>query len=76
MIWSSNYVTRLAHLISLQKKVIRIITKSPYNSHTSDLFQKHSILKIDQIKMYLTSKFMFRFNWGQLPTCMAFSNYF
>src|SRR6218665_1107739 len=49
IIWSSNYVTRISHLVTLQK-AIRIITKSSYNSHTSHMFRKHSFLKIDQIK--------------------------
>src|SRR6218665_653199 len=74
MIWSSNYVTRISHLVTLQKEAIRIITKSSYNSHTSHMFRKHSILKVDQIKIYQTSEFMFRFNRGQLPK--AFPNYF
>src|SRR6218665_4043710 len=56
--------------LTLQIKAIRIIT----NSHTSHMFQKHSILKIDKIKIYQTSEFMFRFNRGQLPK--AFSSYF
>ena len=38
------------------------------------MFQKQSILKIDQIKINQTSEFMFRFNRGQL--LKAFSNYF
>src|SRR6218665_871635 len=71
MMWSSNYVTRLSHLA---EKAIRIIAKSPYNSHASCVFQKDSILKIDQIKTFNTSEFMFLFNRGQLPK--AFSNYF
>src|SRR6218665_1522869 len=38
------------------------------------MFRKHSILKIDRIKIYQTSEFILRFNRGQLPK--AFSNYF
>jgi len=56
MIWSSNYVTRISHLVTLHKKAIRIITKSSHNSRTSHMFRKHSILKIDQIKIYQTGQ--------------------
>ena len=37
----------------LQKKCIRILTFSPFNSHTSDLFKNLKILKVrDIIKMH------------------------
>src|SRR6218665_1275277 len=48
MIWSSTYTSRLSHLVILQKKAIRIITKSPYNSHTAPLFHMHGFLNIEQ----------------------------
>jgi len=35
MIWSSNYVTGLSHMVTLWEKTIRSNTKFPYNSHTT-----------------------------------------
>ena len=75
MIWSSNYViTRISHLVTLQKSHPYYYKVLLYNPQTSHMFRKHSILKIDQIKnIYQTSEFKFPFNRGQLPK--AFSNY-
>ena len=36
-------------LYKLQKRIIRIITKSPYKAHTTPLFKKLNKLKINDI---------------------------
>ena len=51
-------------LYTLQKKVIRIITKSKYNEHTSNLFKKLNILKLEDIykKQILITYWKYRNN--------------
>src|SRR6218665_2272754 len=68
-----HYTSRLTHLVILQKKQFRIITKSLYNSHTAPLYHMHGFLNIEQIKEFQISEFMFRLNLGLLPK--AFSTY-
>ena len=47
-VWGNNYPTNLERLIIMQKKLIRIITCSPYRAHTEPLFyaNKYLISKI------------------------------
>lgn len=45
----------------LQKKVIRIIKFSGYNDHTIPLFQKLSILPLNEILKEKTALFIFRY---------------
>ena len=40
IVWGSTYKTNLRRLVSLQKRVIRIISKSTFDSH-SDIFSKN-----------------------------------
>jgi hypothetical protein len=73
-IWSSTYPTHLTTLKLLQKKALRIITKSPYKSHTKPLFQGLKILNIDQIRFVQTCEVMFKYANNLLPT--AFRSFF
>ena len=47
-------------LIKLQKKVIRIITKSPYLAHTQPLFEELKILDLKKIHVYKIGIIMFK----------------
>jgi hypothetical protein len=67
LIWASTYTTRLHRLIILQKRVIRIVAGTTYLSHTSPLFCNFNILKFEQIKLYQSGEFMYRFDHGLLP---------
>ena len=58
--WASNYSTRLDRLMKLQKRAIRVITKSKYYAHTFDLFRQVRILNIVKINILQTGIFMFR----------------
>jgi hypothetical protein len=61
-------------LVILQKRAIRVITKSSYKCHTAQLFFLNGILKLDQIRILQTGEFMFRYKHGLLPK--TFANYF
>jgi hypothetical protein len=73
-IWSSTYPTHLSTLNILQKKAIRIITKSPFNSHTKPLFANLKIFKIEQLRFIQTGEFMFKYVNNMLP--IAFLSFF
>src|SRR5688572_18913713 len=73
-VWTSTYDTHLLKLNILQKKAIRIITKSPINTHTDPLYLQLNLLKISQIKFLQTSIFMYQYDNNLLP--QAFSAYF
>ena len=61
-IWGSTYPTYLQSIFLLQKRAIRLITKSPFLEHTSPLFKSTNVLKFfDLVKLELAS-FMFRNN--------------
>ena len=60
--WGNIRNKEMSRLKILQKKAVRLITKSKYNSHTSPLFRKMNLLKIEDIftvqciKLYLKYK--------------------
>jgi len=72
--WASNYSTRLDRLMKLQKRAIRVITKSKYYAHTFELFQQVRILNIVKINKLQTGIFMFRYIHKALP--LNFKDYF
>ena len=76
MVWASTYSSRLAQLITLQKRALRIIAKT--NSAKipikTDLFYKFKLLKLHQIKIKQIGIFMYRYNHALLPK--NFNGYF
>lgn len=71
-IWGNSEVTK--PLVVLQKKAIRAITRSNYNSHTEPLFKKLGLLKFLDTFNTETGLFMFDFLSGRLPS--SFDSYF
>ena len=61
--WSS----RTKEVAKLQKKVIRIISNTRFNSHTDPLFKKHRILKILDLVALQQYKFCFKLENNLLP---------
>ena len=57
-------------IIKLQKRALRIISKSKYNAHTEPLLKLHKILKIPDILTLQTLKFFYKFNKNELPAYM------
>jgi hypothetical protein len=55
------------HIFKLQKKIIRIITKSKYNCHTEPLFKQLGILKLKDIIKVKAAKFYYKYCNDQLP---------
>ena len=74
IIWANNKPTRLQPLLLLQKRCMRVITNSPYSSHSSPLFAKLNQLTITDINKVLIATFMYRYHSHCLPN--IFVNYF
>ena len=66
-VWGSTYQSNLSRVFILQKKIIRIISKVSFDSHTSVLFKEQGILKFFDIYFYQIGKFMYLFKKGLLP---------
>lgn len=58
---------QIGRLAKTQKKAIRIITASKYNSHTEPLFKKLNLLKIQDIISHNELKFYYKYINNQLP---------
>jgi len=59
----------------LQKKALRIITKSKYNAHTEPLFKRLKILKLCDIYNFKLYKFYYKLINRTLPAYFMNSNY-
>ena len=69
-----QYKTNLCRLVSLQKRVIRIISKSTFDSHSDPIFKELELLKLSDIRQLELGKLMFSLNHSLLPS--KFNNYF
>ena len=74
IVWGSTYKTNLRRLVSLQKRVIRIISKSTFDSHSDPIFKELELLKLSDIRQLELGKLMFSLNHSLLPS--KFNNYF
>ncbi len=71
--WSSPNSNKLDRLFKLQKRAIRLITDSSYQSHTKSSFHDLKTLTIFDINKLQTGLFMYRYNTHSLPN--SFSNF-
>ena len=70
LIYCMTYQSNISRVIILQKKMIRIICKISFDSHTDVLFKELEILKFSDIYLYQKGKFTYLFKRGLL------ANYF
>ena len=56
--WGNTHITILDPLIKIQKRIIRIITSSPYRAHTQPLFVALNMLNVFDINKLVVSLFM------------------
>ena len=59
IVWTSTYKTNLRRLVTLQKRVIRIINKSAFDAPSVPIFKEHRMLKRHDIRLLELSKFMY-----------------
>jgi hypothetical protein len=65
--WGNANRSEIKRTCLLQKRAIRIINKSLYNSHTDPLFKKSCILKIEDQYVYQATLFMQDYAMKKLP---------
>ena len=73
-IWGKNYPTSVEKLYLVQKKVIRIVTYSPYRAQTEPLCIANRILNVADINDYMIGIFMYNYMDGNVRN--AFQNFF
>ena len=59
-VWGNSYKTNLEPIVLMQKKLIRIITCSPYRAHTGPLFFANRIISVTQINIYMVGTYMYK----------------
>ena len=62
ILWASNYKTELLKLYVLQKRAIRICTKSPRLTNSESLFKQFNILSVFKLNSLQIEKFMFLYS--------------
>ena len=77
LLYCSNIVsctskTNVQKIVKIQKKAIRVITKSRYNDHTAPLFQRLNLLAYENIIIYNKLVFMHSIEYNYAP--LSFSN--
>lgn len=70
-IWGNSHQKYIRKLEVLQKKAVRIISGSTYNSHSLPLFKALNILKLRDLNDQQALTFMYRFTNNQLPRCLS-----
>lgn len=66
-VWGSANECHIKDIITLQKRVIRIITRKRSREHTGPLFRSLKILSFHKLYKYCLAKMMFRFTKGFVP---------
>ena len=69
-VWGSTYPTKLTKLVTLQKKIVRIVDHSDYLAHTSPIFKKFNVLKLLDLIKYMQLNVTHQFISNQLPTVL------
>ena len=75
LVWGSTYKSRIEKLVSIQKKIVRLMTFKSHFDHSEPIYHELQILNLNKVNDYLTSLFTFRyFHLQNLPE--IFNNYF
>ena len=75
IIWGSAAATRLQTLITVQKKIIRLVTCSHYLAPSADLFTRYHLLRLSDLYKLQVALFVFKHKHHLLPkTCTHYLN--
>ena len=66
-VWGNTAVKYLDPLIKVQKKIVRVITFSPYLSHTDPIFKDLNILPFSKLVTQSIGVLMFKYSIHVLP---------
>ncbi len=67
-VWGTTYDYNINALLKLQKRAVRILTGSSFNSHSKVLFNRCNILQIQKIYINYVMIFMFKYIQHKLPS--------
>ena len=67
IVWALTYASNVFRLVFLQKRIIRILNNSTFDSHTSETFENLRLLKFHDICKLQTAQFMFLYENNSLP---------
>ena len=68
LVWGSTYKRNLKRLTILQKRAIRIASRSGCDAHTDPIFKELRFLKMKGIHLFQLGQFMYSFSTGNLST--------
>ena len=68
LVWGSTYKSNLKRLTILQKRAIRIVSRSACDAHTDPIFKELRFLKTKGIHLLQLGQFMYSFSTRNLPT--------
>lgn len=71
ILWGSARQTVLRPIELMQKKALRLITNSQYNTHTDPLFKAQNILKVKDLHDVQVNKFMYQYQNNSLPETLS-----
>ena len=66
-VWGNIYPTNLKKITVLQKKLIRIVTCSPYRAHSKPLLVANNVLSVSEINVYMVGIFMYNYCNDNMP---------
>ena len=67
IIYGATNPKNLGQIETIQRKALRILTRSKYNAHTDPLFKKHNILKLGDLIQLNQTLFVRQYKNGKLP---------
>jgi hypothetical protein len=66
-LWGASFKKYIDKLAIMQKKIIRIISGSPFNAHTEPIFKRMNLLKLHDIYKLQISKYVLSYLLNSLP---------
>ena len=75
IVWGGANKFALSRLLLLQKRALRIISKSYYLAHTDPLFKNFKLLKLDDVLAFQLTVFMYRTKHSLLPHSCTYATF-
>ena len=66
-VWGLTYHSNLKRLVTLQKRAVKMISRSSFDAHTDPIFKSLKLLKFENIVSLQVAKIMYLYKNDQLP---------
>ena len=66
-IWGCTYKTNLQRIVTLQNRIVRIISHAKARDSSHPLYTQLGIIKFSDLNAYLIARFMFRYSKASVP---------